>query len=385
MENVKNERKNTMLKGVMGNMIPQTRVMRASKHVSISNDPELKSRPIQTEKQLVEIELQSSYDRDMQKILSGKVWGTRASVPGDKKSLALVLVSFKNEMITIPANEFFPQEVEKSLKEKGSLKTYSLMEMESLMSSRNNSIVDFIVTKIIRDENGEIENVLASRKAAMERERRNFWFAMTNNQRHEIKGYYIHEGTRIPDARIVCSTATGIIAEVKGVEFWIPNFDLTHNKADNIRTKFPSGASLAVEITKVERNKVKKTRKKEEDGQICETEIEIDDLKGDLVVMASHKKLTEDARKKLFSHLQEGDEVLGRAVVTGVKPSAGGDKLQVFVKIDDKLQALCFMDAFISMTPAIGQRVDFKVKGKNEETGLIWGYIFHVYSDPILN
>lgn len=338
---------------------PRSRVFKASKRLSTANERDARKR-IENEEELIKRELiHSTNDVTGGAALTGTVYGIRASIPNEKDSLAIILVQYKGETILIPADKFFPTEIEESLKAKGKLTNYSISEVSKLIGKRTNAEVDFCVEEIIKDDDGKIKYVTGNRVKAMEYKKHKFWEAVNKDKDGNVVDYHIHKGTEVTDARIVSSTNKGLLVEVQGVEQWMPREVIESYKTEDIRSKYKTGGTIPIKILEV-------IRKEKKGGM-------------HITFRADHRPYRTNSEDKYFSRICVGDEILGRSEVTGVITT--GEKLKFFVKIDGVIDCLCSMANNQIYLPKVGDFVDLEIIGKDETSKRIWGHIFHIRTD----
>ena len=118
--------------------------------------------------------------------------------------------------------------------------------MKRYLLNRKGSEFDFIVTKIPYDDDGLINGpILADRLIAMDKVRREFWFA-----RDEEENYFAAPD-RVFDARIVDVAHDSIRVELKGIERILYRDSLTLQEHEEVFERYKVGNTIPVRIVKV--------------------------------------------------------------------------------------------------------------------------------------
>lgn len=216
--------------------------------------------------------------------------------------------------------------------------------------------IDIIPLQLIKgskSDRGEIgqDIVIASRKAAMEIKRNEYWFG-TNSRRRKgeiVNEDLIHDGSLI-EARVLAATRGFVYVEAFGAEGIIPAKDVSYAKVENCRDIYKAGDSVGIRI----KNVVK-------DEDVCGVRFG-----------ASIKEARPDPRKDAFKRYVRNGIYQGKVTMlqTDVDKASG-----VFVSLPGPIDVFCKAPRMVM--PEIGDIVSILIVGKDEENLLLWGSIKH--------
>lgn len=260
------------------------------------------------------------------KVLTGKISGIETLEPNGP---CVAIIYVENFKVMIPAAECIdiPDSGDKDPKK---YEQYA-------MSKRLGSEVDYIVKGI--DAAHDI--VAASRKDAMAKKCKEFFL-----EKDKAGQYVINEGACV-EARVVCTTRAGIIAEIFGVETYIPSRELSYQRIQDATQNFSVGGRVVVKILSIERNEKDET----------------------VSISASVKQAGPNPYEKAMKRYNVNDKYIGTVSMI--------DENGVFVALDGGIDVLCkYPDR--GARPPRGTTVTVRITTKNEEMNRLFGLITHV-------
>lgn len=322
-------------------MKPKAKVFRESKSdITIKGADRYKRE--QTEEDKVRIELTASMDPRSRKILTGTVIGYRTGYLNGKPVL-LPMADYKGTNILFSPEDFFPNYKE----------TDEFSAIKTRTHSRKASTVNFVVTRMVDDEDGDLHYCVGSRVEAMRRMREKFWFAKTTAK---VSGddaqYFLRQGS-VVEANVVSVNKKGIVIEIFGAETFMKSDFLDYGYIADAREKFTAGDTIKVAIMEITRDEKTKS----------------------VAFLASRKECVADPREKVFKKYMAGDNVTG--VISNIIAKDG--KIICFIQLDGCFDMATHLVQGVDMIPTIGQKVSVVIEGKNEEQLRMWGRIIHNY------
>ena len=256
-------------------------------------------------------------------ITNSPLTGTLGKIEHLQNGGLIVVVNYKGQRIVIPMKEMML----KLNRPEGQDDVEYNERIARILNRMMGSKIDFIVKGITETDDGRA--VVASRKAAMLRLRRRYYFANTANEKAQV-----YPG-RIVEARIIAVSNMAIRVEIFGLEASIRSRDLSWGYINDCRDAYFVGDNVQVRIKYVE-------------GDTPET----------LRVVADIKSLTEnDVLKKLqalkpqtncigkvadikggviFLNLEEGVRAIAHKSFDSRKLGRGDDVLFVCTRIDEQ-------------------------------------------------
>lgn len=261
-------------------------------------------------------------------VLTGRIEGVESSSGGDPRAIVyrgtykILIPSFE---IIDPPDDFRgmdPNEV-----------------MHYLITRRLGAEIDYVIMGI--DQEAGI--AVASRKEAMARKRRQFYF----NKDYEGNTLLTEGG--IAEARIMSVIRTGVFVELFGIEVYIPMNELSYSRMIDARDHFQPGNRVLVKI------------------------MELDTTDHDRIHVELSVKRT---KPNPYDTLEEKFIVDNHYIGTVTNVNVGG----VFVALDAGVDCLCTMP--IRGIPMIGARVTVRLIRINQEERRLSGVIVHTSYFP---
>ena len=280
------------------------------------------------------LELMASYDKKVQKVLTGEVTKIRGPRMLGNEKIFFADVQYNTQLIHIPGNFFLENWDE--LKDD---------EKKAILNNRLGQSASFIVTEYVETEDRGVQWI-GSRVAAMQKLRDKYWFGKSRAGKD-----LINVGDRI-EGIVNAVTRTACYIEVFGVEQPVHLGDLTYEYIRDARKHFRIGEKLTVAVTKVVRNP--KTRS--------------------VYANYSVRAAMEDPQARFFEDTSVGDGLKGVAVNRAVM----NDQLRVFVNIPSGGVVLCSLGKGIDRIPEDDDIVWLTVSKKSEEKLRVFGVITHV-------
>lgn len=275
--------------------------------------------------------LKFTESKKAKKVLTGVVDGIETLNSGDV-TIALACVNDGMFKIIIPATSFydFPPAPEGRTQEE-----YD----EYCLSKRLGSEIDYIVTNI----NEENNLIMADRKLAMEKKKREYLLRKSNDD-------YLVYDSAIVEARVVATVRAGVYLEVFGCETFVPNSECKWNRFSDATDEFDVGQVVTAKILSSERNE--KT--------------------GEVTLECSIKQSYENPVKKIIEKYHVDCKYVGTVKFV--------NNIGVFVELSGGISVLCgFNERF--NTPLIGKRATVRIVNKDEDKLQLWGTITHVTKD----
>ena len=210
-----------------------------------------------------------------------------------------------------------------------------------LMNHRIMSEVDFIVRGI--DE--EALTAVGDRLAAMHHMMEAYYFGKDRTGKWLINKGDLYEG------RIVSTSVSNLIVEVRGMEFKVKPEDISYSRIPDVSQEYRVGETVPVRFTAVERERVKKGSYR-------------------ITAKVSIKAASEDPRERYYNMYSRG--TLVSAYVAALEPFG------IFCRLEDKfgkMDVLCKFDKSnkdeYRELPHIGDTVVLQITDKyhNEEEG----------------
>ena len=210
-----------------------------------------------------------------------------------------------------------------------------------LMNHRIMSEVDFIVRGI--DE--EALTAVGDRLAAMHHMMEAYYFGKDRTGKWLINKGDLYEG------RIVSTSVSSLIVEVRGMEFKVKPEDISYSRIPDVSQEYRVGETVPVRFTSVERERVKKGSYR-------------------ITAKVSIKAASEDPRERYYNMYSRG--TLVSAYVAALEPFG------IFCRLEDKfgkMDVLCKFDKSnkdeYRELPHIGDTVVLQITDKyhNEEEG----------------
>lgn len=205
------------------------------------------------------------------------------------------------------------------------------------LDRRLGSEIDFIVQNIKADE----KIIFASRKEAMAKLCRHYYFKTDRNGRHRIE-----EGDKV-EARVVATMRAGIIVEVFGVETLIRNRDLDWARIQDATQEFDNGNKIYCKVMAINKNTKNRT-----------VELEV-----------SRKEALPNPYIAAMNQYKIDCKYIGQVSMV--------DEHGVFVHMRGGVDVLCKYPER-GETPQRGANVTVRITTKNPEQNRIFGVITHV-------
>jgi len=191
------------------------------------------------------------------RVLTGRLVGVKdiynRRTPDERGAMVYVgILQHGPFNIVIPANEFSDLDMEafaETLRTRNPGRTVA-DATRIYLESRIGAEVDYVVTNLLGNE-AELdseEEVVASRKDAMSRNRIRYWFGMTTNNQPLVN---IGDRAR---ARVIAVTRRGIRIELFGVETFIPSSELSWSMIQDAATEYAVGTYVTVVIKDISRD-----------------------------------------------------------------------------------------------------------------------------------
>lgn len=262
------------------------------------------------------------------KILTGHISGVEKVGRGDD-AISVAVLYMDDYKIIIPAQECIdiPNPGDRDEKK------YT----QYVLSKRLGSEIDFIVQGI----NEEQEIVAASRKAAMEKKKKEFLLDKDKS------GNFIVYEKAVVEARIVCTTRAGIIVEVFGVECYVPARELSYQRIQDATQEFSVGDRVLVKIVQLNR-----------------------DLNtGEVSMEVSVKAALPNPYEKAMKRYNVNDKYVGKVSMI--------DENGIFVSLEGGIDVLCKYPERGARPPR-GTKVTVRITTKNEEMNRLFGLITHI-------
>lgn len=272
------------------------------------------------------------------------VYGNLISIETLNNTMIVGVVKFGEYRIIIPASEMF----------KNDLVDYSTIEDIDDKIKRENQMmskllgleIPFVITQVTGKFDGEYA-ILASRKLALRRiETYNF-----KTSKHQ-KEALVKVGDTV-DAVVLSAGFHAVMVNVKGVDTFIQQFQLTHRYVKIVKDMYSTGMTIPVVIKNITYDEKGNVEKLEVSGRDAE-------IQGFIPKM---KNITENSRCLAhitrISHRQDG-------------------RVRIHLFIDDfgvPAYAIAARVENTATAPNSGDTVLFQVLRKNEDTGYVAGKI----------
>ena len=261
------------------------------------------------------------------RLLTGQLGGIERTENG--KTLAIV--DYKGFRVVIPLKEMM---IELGGTQKDSRE--ALLRQNKLLGNMLGAQIDFIVKGIDSNE----RSIVASRRDAMLKKRRVFYFGTDANGM-----YRIHEG-RIVQARVIAVAEKGVRVEAFGVECSILARDLSWEWIGDAHERYAVGDEILVRIQNVRRESTE-----------------------DVKITADVRSITPDAGREALSKCRPQSKYAGR--VTDVRKGV------VYIRLANGVNAIAHA-CYDYRTPGKKDDVSFAVTSIDEEHCVAVGIITRI-------
>lgn len=207
--------------------------------------------------------------------------------------------------------------------------------------------IDIIPLTFLAEQN----IVIASRTAALEKKRKDFWFGR-EVRRSGDETDLIKEGDRV-EARVVVVNRASVVVEVFGAEARIPVDEVSYQRIQNCRGLFKPGEKVFVRIKSIRR----------------------DSGSGAVRFEASIKEAYRDPREVAMKRYIIGGKYKGVVAMLNHDPSKT-EQSGAFVRLLGGVDVYCHYPKVGTID--IGSEVTLYIAGKDEEAKRMWGNIIHV-------
>lgn len=285
------------------------------------------------------IDIQDVYaSRDTHTYLTGVVSGLKMTRVRDK-DIPIAVVQYGSLQVYILPDHFIDEPPANTT-------NYPLEALQAAyIRQAIGAKVDFVVTRIIPDGDNNTVLVHGNRVAAMKVKRFRRFFGW-NGKGEKVGAPYVYQGARV-EARVVAVKPKFMRVEVLGTTVTMLGNDLSHTRIPDLRTEFHTGDTIVVKIT----------------------EMKLDHETGKVQLRVSRKDAIDNPKYRHF-HKYAVDDL--RLATVYALTNTG-----IFVHFEDGVECRCPHCA-PPLRPAVGKRVQVRIKNTDPATCNIYGVIARV-------
>ena len=273
--------------------------------------------------------------RDTHKYLTGVVTGLKMVPNKAGRQIPLAIVKYGNYQVYILPEHF----IHGPTKADGE---YSVEQRQAAYIRQSiGAEVDFYVKKVVTSENNNV-SVTGNRVDAMKVKRFRRFFGWDSTGK-KIGSPYMYKGA-IVEARVVAAKPKFVRLEVMGAIANVLAKEMSYSYIADLRTHFHTGDTILVRIN----------------------DMLLDEQTGDVQLTVSHKDSHVNPKVRNFWKYEVGE--LRLATISAI--NKGG----IFVTFEDGVECRCPHCA-PPVRPAVGKRVQVRIKHKDEATHNIFGRI----------